>query len=371
MMMNDKMIYVHIPFCDSKCFYCDFVSGKFNEQIKSQYIDALKKEITECNGNNQSISSIFIGGGTPSSINKQYIQQIIECIKQNFNVLQNAEITIEANPCSVSLDKLVEYKKCGINRISFGVQSLDDSLLNTIGRRHNKQQALDAISMAKQAGFFNINCDVLIGIPGQTYEQLYDTVQSLIKSGIVHISCYMLINEPNTTLTNKIQSGELKQVEDDLCVNWYNQICDFLNKNGFARYEVSNFCKKGFECKHNLGYWNLQQYYGFGVAAHSYIDGFRWANASDLNKYFAGDYCINKEKLSSVDIVEEKLMLGLRLADGVDISELNQLGYDILKDKKQEIDLLKKQGVIEIDNNIKIGSKFFGVGDNITLKLLP
>ena len=371
MMMNNKMIYVHIPFCDAKCFYCDFVSGIYDELIKKQYVDALQREIISYKNISQPISSIFIGGGTPSCIKSEYIKQIIECIKQNFKVLPDAEITIEANPCSITLEKLVDYTSSGINRISFGVQSLDNNLLNVIGRRHNKDQALNAIMLAKQAGFSNINCDVLIGIPGQTYEQLLNTVSTLTKQGITHISCYMLINEDNTILTNKIEAGVLKQVEDDLCVQWYNDINTFLKQNGFMRYEVSNFCKIGFECMHNLGYWKMQQYYGFGVAAHSYIDNIRKSNTTNLSKYISGEYCLNKEELTLNEIVEEKLLLGLRLTEGVSISELKQLGYDILTTKKKEIDLLKKQGVIDVSDSLKITPNYFGVGDNITLKLLP
>lgn len=371
MMMNDKMIYVHIPFCESKCFYCDFVSGKYDEQTKQQYINELKNEIISNKNPKQFISSIFIGGGTPSCIKKEYIKQIIDCIRQNFNILPDAEITIEANPCSISFEKLVEYKNCGINRISFGVQSLDNSLLKTIGRAHNKQQAIDAVLLAQKAGFLNINADVLIGIPGQTYESLRQTVEDLIKMGITHISCYMLINEPETILTNKIKNGEEVAIDDDVCVQWYNDLYEFLKTKGFARYEVSNFCKQGFECRHNLGYWNLKQYYGFGVAAHSYIDEHRLSNTTNLNKYITGDYCKKCEKLEKSEVIEEKLMLGLRLAKGVNISELNKLGYDILTEKKREIAALKQQGVIEVDDCIRIAPDYFGVGDNITLKLLP
>lgn len=371
MMMNDKMIYVHIPFCETKCFYCDFVSGKYDEETKQQYINELKNEIILNKNPKQPISSIFIGGGTPSCIKKEYLKQIIETIRQNFDVVQNAEITIEANPCSISFEKLVEYKNCGINRISFGVQSLDNSLLKTIGRAHNSKQAIDAVMLAQKVGFSNINADILIGIPGQTYEILFQTVNDLIKLGITHVSCYMLINEPATVLTKKINSGEIVAINDDICAQWYNDLYKFLQSNGFERYEVSNFCKQGFECKHNLGYWNLKQYYGFGVAAHSYIDEYRMSNTANLNRYLLGDYCNEKEKLSESEIIEEKLMLGLRLTKGVNIFDIKKLGYDILTEKKQEIDTLIKQGVIEVDDYIRIAPNFFGVGDNITLKLLP
>ena len=154
-------------------------------------------------------------------------------------------------------------------------------------------------------------------------------------------------------------------------MQWYNNVYKYLQNKGFERYEVSNFCQNGFECKHNLGYWNLKQYYGFGVSAHSYIDGYRKSNTSNINKYLDGDYGQTKEKLSLSEFIEEKLMLGLRLADGVNIQQLKQLGFDILREKKHEIDVLKKQGVVEIDENIRINPEFFGVGDSITLKLLP
>ena len=266
------MIYIHIPFCDSKCFYCNFCSSIYSEKIKEKYFLKLVEEIKLNKNKNANISSIYIGGGTPSSIDQKYIKKIIKQINKNFNVLKNAEITIEANPCSISENKLLQYKKLGINRISFGVQSLNNKCLKIIGRTHTKKQAINAIKLAKKCGFSNINTDVLIGIPNQNYYKLKNTIKRLIKLKVQHISCYMLINEKGTKLTNLINNKKVKIISEDKCVKYYNNIFKYLKKYGYNRYEISNFAKKNYECKHNIGYWQLKEYYGFGLSAHSYVD---------------------------------------------------------------------------------------------------
>ena len=370
--MTNKMIYIHIPFCDSKCYYCNFCSGVYGDKTKEEYFENLILEIKNSSNKNTTISSIFIGGGTPSSVSKKYIEQIIETIKNCFNVNQNAEITIEANPCSVTLDKLQKYKEIGINRISFGVQSLDEKCLKLIGRKHTSKQAINAIKLAKIAGFTNISCDVLIGIPNQTYRILKNTVKTLLKQEITHISCYMLINEDGTLLTKQIKENKVEIVDDDKCVKFYNKLNMFLSQKNFFRYEISNFSKIGYECKHNCGYWDLTEYYGFGLSAHGFIDGRRYENVENINKYLHGEFCNNVETLSNNEIIEELIMLGLRTKQGVSVKRLKDFGYDIFKNKNETLQILKNNGFIDYNKEfIFITKDYFGICNNIILKLLP
>ncbi len=372
MTMISRMIYIHIPFCDSKCYYCNFCSSVYSEKIKEKYFLKLLEEIKLNKNKEINISSIYIGGGTPSSINEKYIKSIIKGINQNFNVLKNAEITIEANPCSITEKKLLVYKNLGINRISFGVQSLNNKCLKIIGRKHTKKQAINTIKLAKKCGFDNINADVLIGIPKQNYFKLKNTIKNLIKLKIQHISCYMLINEKGTKLTNLIENKKVKVISEEKCVTYYNKTCKYLKKHGYSRYEISNFSKDNFMCKHNIGYWQLKEYYGFGLSAHSYIDGCRYSNTCDMQEYLNNKLEYKKEKLSSLEQTEEMIMLALRTVYGIDLKKLKNLGYDLIKEKKQEIDFLVKNKFITYKNdNIKICEDKFGVTNQIILKLLP
>ncbi len=366
------MIYIHIPFCDSKCYYCNFCSSIYSEKIKENYFLKLTEEIKLNKNKNINISSIYIGGGTPSSVDEKYIKTIIEELYKNFNILKNAEITIEANPCSISEQKLITYKNLGINRISFGVQSLNNKCLKIIGRKHTKKQAINAIKLAKKYEFNNINADVLIGIPNQNYLILKNTIKNLIKLKIPHISCYMLINEKGTKLTELIENKKIKVVNEDKCVEYYNKIFKYLKKHTYCRYEISNFAKDNFECKHNIGYWQLKEYYGFGLSAHSFIDGSRYSNTSIMQEYLNNKLEYKKEKPSKTQQIEEMIMLELRTVYGVDVKQLKNLGYDIVKEKKEEIDFLVKNKFIFLkDNHIKICEDKFGVTNQIILKLLP
>lgn len=370
--MTNRMIYVHIPFCDSKCYYCNFCSGLYNEQVKEEYFKNLIQEIENSSNKNTTISSIFIGGGTPTSVQEKYIEQVINTIKNCFNVSNNAEITIEANPCSSTKEKLQKYYNLGFNRISFGVQSLNNKCLKLIGRRHNSKKAIYAINLAKEIGFNNISCDILIGIPNQSYLTLKTTVKNLLKQDINHISCYMLINEEGTVLTNQINENKVKVVNDEKCVKYYNKINKYLYNKKLFRYEISNFAQKGYESKHNKGYWDLTEYYGFGLSAHSFIQNQRCENTSNMHQYLQGNYCYKKETLTNQEVIEERIMLGLRTKQGVSIKNLNFLGYDILSQKKKELMFLKNNGFIDYNNDyIFINDEYFGISNNIILKLLP
>ncbi len=357
---------MHIPFCESKCFYCNFVSGNYSDKIKEKYIQTLFNEI-ETIKDKRTIYSIFIGGGTPSVLNSRLIVNLLEKIRSNFNISKNAEITIECNPNSLNYQKLKAYKKAGINRISIGIQSLDDGVLKLIGRRHNKSRAIQAIKMAKDVGFNNINVDLLIGI---TKNKTIDgDVLFLKKLGVTHISAYMLILEKDTALFEKVKNGTVKLLSEDESIEQYNEYLKTLRKYGFKRYEISNFCLKGCECKHNINYWECGEYYGFGVSAHSYIDGVRYFNSNNILEYIENFNNKTYEKLTDKEKIEELLMLGLRMTKGVKLTSLNQLGYRILENKNA-LKMLSLNLIKTNTQRLYITYKNFGIENQIILKLI-
>jgi oxygen-independent coproporphyrinogen-3 oxidase len=364
MMKNNKttqMIYVHIPFCNTKCHYCNFVSFcTAQNQLKQDYFEKLNQEIAQ-NKNKTPVSSVFFGGGTPSSVDSAFIVRTLKTIKKNFTLTKNCEITIECNPQSTTAQKLADYRKAGFNRLSFGVQSLDEQKLERIGRFQTKQQVFEAIENAKNVGFSNISADLLLGLENQTPEEVVEHAKTLINMGICHISAYMLILEEDTPLFAKVQKGEMVLPTDDQTVDIYNALFEFLLQQAFERYEVSNFAKKGFQSRHNLGYWQDKEYLGFGVAAHSYKGRKRFANSSNIIDYLQNS---NKttEKINKARHREEAIMLGLRTKYGV--------SADIVG-KKRIVKQLINQGFLRrYKGNLVICNQHFGVSNQIILKLI-
>ena len=305
--MIETACYIHIPFCDHKCIYCDFYSIITTDNIQS-FLKALKKEIThyaEKYSNGRELISIFFGGGTPSLMEAEYISDIIGDIKSNFTVLSNAEITLETNPGTVSLEKLKLFKQEGVNRISIGIQSFDDDDLRFLTRIHNSNTAIRTVNDAANAGFENISLDLIFNLPGQTKSKWLKNLEQAIQLPVKHISAYSLILERGTILNKMVLDGKVKIADEDFDAELYQDTIEFLTSNGFYQYEVSNFAKPGFECIHNNAYWHYTDYFGFGTSAHSFIDGTRWWNLSSLKMYndkvekagnaVAGSEVINKE----------------------------------------------------------------------------
>ena len=272
-------LYIHIPFCKQKCSYCDFCSYAEKQDLISKYIKCLLQEIKEVGSNNRadfeigkddlfSVKTIYIGGGTPSLIESKYIVQIMEEIKSNFELDENAEITIEVNPGTVTLEKLEDYNKVGINRLSIGLQSTHEHLLKEIGRIHTYLDFLDTFRFAREAGFENINVDLMIGLPNQTLAEVQDSIEEIVSMEPEHISVYSLILEEGTPLFKKVEEG-LELPDEELERKMYWTVKRILEANGYNHYEISNFAKQGYESKHNLDCWNQKEYIGFGVAAHS------------------------------------------------------------------------------------------------------
>ena len=281
-------IYIHIPFCARKCFYCDFVSYANKEEKISDYINAITYEIESFAkefSNDYIVTTIYIGGGTPSYIESTYIVSIIKELNKNYNIQSNAEITIEVNPGTVTRKKLQDYKKAGINRLSIGLQSTNDYLLKEIGRIHTYEQFLDVYFLAREVGFSNINVDLMIALPNQTMEILEDSLNKVVLLNPEHISVYSLILEEGTKLDELISKGKLELVDEELERKMYWKVKNMLQENGYKHYEISNFAKKGYESKHNLNCWEQKEYVGFGVSAHSYYNKTRYSNTESIDQY--------------------------------------------------------------------------------------
>lgn len=360
-------IYVHIPFCMKKCFYCDFVSYCNKENLVDEYIECLKKEIeSKKNKSKFGIDTIYIGGGTPSFINENHIKDIIYILKESFDIDKETEITIEVNPGTVNENKLEIYKEVGINRLSMGLQSTNNELLKMLGRIHTYEQFLESYNMAKNIGFKNINVDLMIGLPNQKLEEVNDSVKKVINLKPNHISVYSLILEEGTKIAKKIKKGELSLPKDELEREMYWNVKNQLQDNGYNHYEISNFAKKGFESKHNMNCWNQMEYVGIGTAAHSYRDITRYSNTEDIKEYIKnvqkGEFEKNRiihEIQKEEDSKKEFMLLGLRKIDGLKISEFkNKFGDNPIYLYRNELKKLSDEKLIIIqDDNIRLSNK--------------
>lgn len=422
--MRELGIYIHIPFCKQKCYYCDFISFAGKEALMDKYVQALNKEIilkeeileskkiinnkgsiqsevdrqTDQNLlndnlankeylNNYEITTIYIGGGTPSFINENLIKEILNTIYENYNISKNAEITIEVNPGTVNKDKLEMYKKIGINRLSIGLQSTNDDLLKTIGRIHTYQEFLDTYNLARKIGFKNINTDLMLGLPNQTMRDLEESVKTLIYLNPEHISLYSLIVEDGTILQKMLDKKEIKLPSDIQERKMYWKMKKMLEENGYIHYEISNFAKSGFESRHNLNCWNQKEYLGFGVAAHSYLNNIRFCNIDSLEEYIENmeiiesmekikksenkdqkennkNNKINKnieilEQQTIEDTKKEYMLLSLRKIEGVNIQEFkNKFIDNPIFLFHNELEKLVNEKLIIIDGNfIKLTKK--------------
>ena len=350
-------IYIHIPFCKKKCYYCDFVSYCNKDNLIENYIKAVKKEIQMQNIQSQ-ITTIYIGGGTPSYIDSKYIEEILEELKSK-NIASNAEITIEVNPGTVTKEKMQEYKKIGINRISIGLQTTQNNLLKQIGRIHNFEEFLETYNITRKTGFKNINVDLMIGLPNQSIQDIKITLEKIIKLNPEHISVYSLIVEEKTPIEDKISKGELELPDEETERNMYWYVKNTLELNGYKHYEISNFAKIGYESKHNVNCWEQKEYFGFGIAAHSYRDITRYSNITNIEEYIKN---IKNQKIERNRIIheiqkeddkkKEYMLLGLRKIDGIKISEFkNKFGDNPIYLFRNQLKRLNDEELIIIDDD--------------------
>ena len=370
-------LYVHIPFCKKKCEYCDFKSYADKEELIEEYVKWLKYELEEVGEGNRLdyenhldnlaiVKTIYIGGGTPSLIDSKYISEILEVIKKNYTFAENTEITIEVNPGTVNKEKLEQYKKSGINRLSIGLQSTHDRLLKKIGRIHNYDDFLNTFKIARNVGFENINIDLMLGLPEQSIEDLEQSVEEVIKLNPEHISVYSLIVEEETPFYKKLEANELNLPEDDLERKMYWAVKEKLEKSGYIHYEISNFAKKGFESKHNLSCWNQDEYIGFGTSAHSYTNNIRYSNIDNIEEYINNFKTDNEtenfvfhEKQNKESKMKEFMMLGLRKIEGISIKDFkSRFSLNPIFAYRKELEKLVDEELIEIDgDNIRLTNK--------------
>lgn len=368
--MRELGIYIHIPFCKQKCYYCDFISYANKEGKVKEYIECLQKEIEleskKYKNEEYEITTIYIGGGTPSFIDASYIEKIINTIKQNYKLYENPEITIEVNPGTTNEEKIKKYKDIGINRISIGLQTTKDNLLKQIGRIHTYEEFLKCYQIVQKIGIDNINVDLMLGLPNQTLKDLKESLEKVINLKPNHISLYSLILEENTVLENKVSKNELELPSEDIERKMYWETKKILEQNGYIHYEISNFSKKGYESKHNLNCWGQKEYLGFGVAAHSYINRKRYCNTNNIDEYIKNiqdkSFKSNRTICEIQDNVEEQkeyMLLGLRKIEGIDIQEFkNKFVDNPIFIFHKELEKLVNEDLIEIDlNKIKLTSK--------------
>nr|WP_294649515.1 radical SAM family heme chaperone HemW [uncultured Blautia sp.] len=320
-------IYIHIPFCVKKCDYCDFLSGPSGPEEQSDYVQALLREIDAVKeGKGRSVSSIFIGGGTPSVLDAGFIGEILNRIRNKFQIQNDAEITIEANPGTADYGKLQAYRDYGINRLSIGLQSPDDRELKILGRIHNYEQFLETYKKARKAGFDNINVDLMSAIPDQTYKGWEKNLRTVAELEPEHISAYSLIIEEGTPFAAR----QLNLPDEDTEYNMYEATARILKEYGYKQYEISNYAKRGMACRHNVGYWTRQDYLGFGLGASSLYGKERFSNTADRKKYLENSFSpeLIRERepiLSREDEMAEFMFLGLRMTEGVARTDFEQI----------------------------------------------
>lgn len=364
--MKDIGVYLHIPFCKQKCNYCDFTSYCNKDDLIKEYIECLKEEIRSRGNLNYHVKTIYIGGGTPSYIKSKYIEELLNEIAKNFDLDENAEISMELNPGTATEKGLDNYFQMGVNRISIGLQTSNDEILKKIGRIHNYKEFEKTIKYARKAGFRNINVDTMIGLPSQNIYDVEKTLIGLIDMEIPHISVYSLIIEPNTKLEKMVNNKEVELPDDEMERYMYWFAKRKLEENGYIHYEISNFAKMRNKCKHNVDCWNQSEYLGFGVSGASYENATRYVNTSSLEDYI--NNIKNKESFKNVKIEEkqtkkmmmnEYMLLGLRKINGVNLTnfeiKFGKKAFDVFN---KEITKLLGKNLIKIQGeNIQLTNK--------------
>lgn len=371
-------LYIHIPFCESKCIYCDFYSMANNNHLIDKYIDALLVEAVERKNelNSESLTTVYLGGGTPSLLSSTQLSKLVNGLKKVFDFSAVEEFTIEVNPDDVTVEYIQQAKSLGINRVSMGVQSFSDEDLRFINRRHTAKQATNAIHIIKEAGIDNISIDLIYGIPGQNIEIWKNNVDTAISLSVQHISAYTLMYEEGTRLSVMRSLGKVTEVDDDVVAAMYDYLVAQLKSNGYTHYEISNFALPGFHSRHNSSYWNLTPYLGLGVAAHSFDGTVRRFNPSNLKKYLdalgEGKPCVEVEKITKAEKYDEYVMLRLRTADGIDAAELmHRFGEEYYQFFiKKAKPLVSEGSLINVNVRYYIPENHIMISDNITCDLL-
>lgn len=357
-------VYVHVPFCLRKCPYCSFYSVPFHKESTDAYVRAILRNIDRYSGQHIKSDTLYFGGGTPSVLDVSQVESIVDKCRQVFG-LDNAEITLEANPCTVDEEKLRGYRNAGINRLSFGIQSADDEKLRFLGRLHDRDTAVRAVELAAKVGFENISGDLMIGAAGEDSNSIRRSVKALCGLPLKHISAYMLKIEEGTAFD--CDEVRARAADDDTMSELYLAACEELELHGFMQYEISNFSKGGYQSRHNNKYWECEEYLGFGPSAHSFFGGKRFFCPADVKKFIEDDVqpCVVAEE--TVDKGEEYIMLGLRLRKGISLDRINELYSPLAAECLKKMALsYERHGLTETDgDNIRLTRKGFLVSNTI------
>jgi len=356
-------VYLHIPFCKSRCSYCDFATDVYKSgEIVDRYVDALTSEIlaahdeknppANAGGSDLSIDTIYFGGGTPSLLTPLQLEKILSAVDKQFAVQPELELTVEMNPATVTLEKLKDYRSLGVNRASFGVQTFDDTELKRLARGHNAEDARMTFRLLRDAGFENISFDLIAGLPRQTLADWERNLDEALTLQPEHLSLYLLEIHDGTPLATQVRDGRQPMPDEDLAAEMYELMLDKVTAAGYAQYEISNFARTGFESRHNTKYWRLEPVYGFGVSAHSFDGSQRYANERDTAKYVSliegsGGAEVMREQ---IDAASEFIFLGLRLNTGIDAAEYKtRFGIDLHEKYSAELNEIRDAGLIETD----------------------
>jgi oxygen-independent coproporphyrinogen-3 oxidase len=357
--MTAAGLYVHIPFCSSRCSYCDFATGLYQSELAERYVRGLIKEIRTSQYAGENVDTIYFGGGTPSLLAPAQLERILAALYDRFSVDTGSEITLEINPGSATPEKLRAFRSLGVNRASFGAQTFDDAELAKLGRSHNSADALRTFADLCDAGFANVSFDLIAGLPGQTLAGWQRNIRQALDLAPEHLSFYLLEVHSATPLAEHIRRGIQPQPDEDLAGVMYEWMLAQAAAAGYEHYEISNLCRPGFHSRHNVKYWTAAPYYGFGCSAHSY-DGNtrRWSNHRDVLKYVesvesGASPVVEEQQLSATDVRAEAVFLGLRMMQGVDLRRYREsFGVDLRDEHADDLDRFCKAGLVELDGDL-------------------
>lgn len=366
-----EFLYIHIPFCVRKCLYCDFLSVPHVTSLAEKYIDALCREVMLRKGSTGPLRAIYVGGGTPSILSDALLTKLFDCLKDSLLFSHGIEVTVEANPGTLTESGIRSMLSAGVNRISIGIQSLHEQELKTLGRIHSADEARLSAEMLKRFGLRNLSVDLMYGIPGQTLRTWKETLSAAVDLSPAHISAYELTPEKGTPIHGLISSGAVSLPDDDMIIEMYESAIDYLGSAGFDHYEISNFARPGFRCVHNLNYWNRGDYAGFGAGAHSFINGVRSRNANDIQEYIScpdaqGIQSGEPHIVSPNEASKEFLFLGLRKREGIMVREAAAMGIDLVPRCRE----LFSEGYLATDGtHVRLTGKGLVISNTVIVRL--
>jgi oxygen-independent coproporphyrinogen III oxidase len=366
-----EFLYIHIPFCVRKCLYCDFLSIPHESVLAERYMDALCTELTLRKNSIGPLRTIYVGGGTPSILSDRCLRQLFSCLKNSFHFLPGIEITVEANPGTLTVSGMQTLFAAGVNRISIGVQSLNDRELKTLGRLHSADDAIRSSELIRRSGVGNYSLDLMYGIPGQTLGTWRETLSAAIELSPSHISAYELTPEKETPICDLISSGAFSLPDEETIIEMYEYAINYLSEAGYDHYEISNFSLPGAQCLHNLNYWDRGDYAGAGAGAHSFIDGVRTANTGNIGEYIArlNDGSVPagaSQAVSPAEASREFLFLGLRKCRGIETKKAAEMGMDIASKGREMFD----EGYLVLDgDHIRLTGKGLVISNTVIVRL--